>query len=225
MLFFIVYNIFKMCQLNSQSLQILLALQFLHGRGVLHRDLKADNIMLMDGGDFVKVVDFGLAVNLTEGMNKILFITTTHNHPYPPPKSAVKPMATAEAGTPYYMSPEIIKNEPYSFPADCWSLGVVLHEMLRLDLPFKGQHTKDFVKAVIGQDPPAVPNTFSSDIVNLSLALLEKNPSKRMTATEALQVPFLMTKANSFVSGYRPKALQDSIRRCYVKILTKQMSG
>ena len=134
-------------------------------------------------------------------------------------------MATAEAGTPYYMSPEIIKNEPYSFPSDCWSLGVIVHEMLRLDLPFKGSSTKDFVKSVIGGDPPAIPAGFSADLVALSSALLEKSSLKRISATDALKLPFLTGKVTSFITGYRPKALQDSIRRCYVKILSKQLTS
>ena len=85
-------------------LQLLLGLQFLHENKVLHRDLKTDNIMLTEGGDMIKIIDFGLAVQLTDQ----------------------KSYCQSEAGTPYYMSPELIQNERYAYPADCWALGKLL---------------------------------------------------------------------------------------------------
>ena len=109
------------------SAQIGLAIHFLHENGLIHRDLKPNNIMLTEGGDLIKVVDFGLAMNMIETTNA----------------------APVEAGTPYYTAPEIIQNVKYSYPIDAWSFGVMLHEMLRLDLPFRGNSTADLVKSIL----------------------------------------------------------------------------
>ena len=54
-----------------------------------------------------------------------------------------------EAGTPYYTAPEMIQNMKYSYPVDCWSFGVLLHEMLALELPFTGATTADLVKSIV----------------------------------------------------------------------------
>ena len=93
--------------------QICLALKHVHDRKVIHRDLKTQNIFLTNEGK-VKLGDFGIAKPLMMTLDKI--------------KTVI--------GTPYYMSPEICDNHPYSFKADIWSLGVILYEMCALKPPF-----------------------------------------------------------------------------------------
>jgi len=95
--------------------QICLAIKHCHDRKILHRDLKAQNIFLTEN-DIVKLGDFGIA--------KVLKNTVEH--------------AVTIVGTPYYLSPEIIQNTPYSFKSDIWSLGVLLYEMCALKPPFNG---------------------------------------------------------------------------------------
>jgi serine/threonine protein kinase len=95
-------------QIIKWTMQIGLALHFLHENGILHRDLKPNNVMLTEGGDLVKVADFGLACD-----------------------TAVDVIGSNEAGTPCYTAPEMIQNMAYSFPTDCFSFGVMLHEFLR----------------------------------------------------------------------------------------------
>jgi serine/threonine protein kinase len=84
-------------------------IQFLHNRGIIHRDLKLENIMMTDKTKFAvpKIIDFGLA--------KILSKSETSSDPF---------------GTIGYVSPEILKSEPYSFPCDLWSLGCLLYAMI-----------------------------------------------------------------------------------------------
>ena len=149
----------------------------------------------------VKIVDFGLAVNLTPE----------------------KPFATSEAGTPYYMSPEIIRKEPYHYPADCWSLGVILHEMLTLSLPFTARDTKEFVHKLLHENPPEVSRHYSEEIKHLHQGLLDKNQSSRFNTKEVLRHSQLYNKAVSFSNSYRPKALEDKVRRAYSRILLKQV--
>lgn len=89
--------------------QICLAMKHCHDRKILHRDLKAGNIFLTKSG-IVKLGDFGIAKVLSNTVEKAVTIV----------------------GTPYYLSPEIIQNSPYSFKSDIWSLGVLLYEMIAL---------------------------------------------------------------------------------------------
>ncbi|GAB66807.1 serine/threonine-protein kinase Nek1 [Plasmodium cynomolgi strain B] len=98
-------------------LQIITAIKFMHDRKLIHRDLKCNNIFL-DDEERAKVGDFGLA--------KIFENTEQTN---------------TLCGTIGYMAPEICRNVAYSFPADIWSLGVILYELMSLRHPFKSEHS------------------------------------------------------------------------------------
>ena len=89
------------------------ALEHVHARRVLHRDLKSGNVFLTHEGD-VKLGDFGVARAFSTQSN----------------------LARTTVGTPYYMAPEVINSEPYGPPSDMWSLGVILHEILTFHRPF-----------------------------------------------------------------------------------------
>jgi len=86
-----------------------------HDRKILHRDIKGQNIFLTKH-NFIKMGDFGIA--------RVL--------------NSTKEVAKSIVGTPYYVSPEIIDNRPYSFESDIWSLGVLLYELCALRPPFEG---------------------------------------------------------------------------------------
>ena len=94
-------------------IEMVKALRALHYRNILHRDLKSQNIFVTKKG-IVQLGDFGIARVLSNTRSK----------------------AKTVVGTPYYLSPEIIKSESYSFKSDIWSLGIVLHEMAALEAPF-----------------------------------------------------------------------------------------
>ena len=96
-------------ELLNQFTQICLAMKHCHDKKILHRDLKSQNIFLTKKG-IVKLGDFGIARVLSNTRSK----------------------AKTVVGTPYYLSPEIIKSEAYSFKSDIWSLGVLLYEMAAL---------------------------------------------------------------------------------------------
>ena len=94
--------------------QICLGLDYIHGQKVIHRDLKAHNIFLSHSG-LIRIGDFGVA--------RLLDKTTE--------------LASSLVGTPYYLSPEMIHNEPYGYQSDMWSLGCVLYELVCHQRPFE----------------------------------------------------------------------------------------
>ena len=95
--------------------QIWLAIKHLHDRKILHRDLKSQNIFLTKNG-IVKLGDFGIAKVLSHTKENVQTIV----------------------GTPYYLSPEIVENNPLNYKSDIWSLGILLYEMCALQPPFNG---------------------------------------------------------------------------------------
>lgn len=97
-----------------------LALFYLHERKILHRDMKTQNIFLKNGKvRFLYLYHFYFQIRLGDfGIAKVLENT--------------KDFANTCIGTPYYMSPELFKNKPYSYKSDVWALGCVLYEMCNL---------------------------------------------------------------------------------------------
>lgn len=69
-----------------------------------------------------------------------------------------------EVGTPYYTSPEMVAGLAYGYPSDVWSLGIVLHELLTLDVPFRGRDTVELVSRVAAAAPPQLPPRCSAEV-------------------------------------------------------------
>eukprot|EP00425_Heterocapsa_triquetra_P040341 CAMPEP_0195072640 /NCGR_PEP_ID=MMETSP0448-20130528/16180_1 /TAXON_ID=66468 /ORGANISM="Heterocapsa triquestra, Strain CCMP 448" /LENGTH=206 /DNA_ID=CAMNT_0040104657 /DNA_START=25 /DNA_END=642 /DNA_ORIENTATION=+ len=94
-------------KIMSYFVQVLQALQYIHGERILHRDLKTSNLFLMKSMQVVKLGDFGISRVLEGSIEAAITVV----------------------GTPYYMSPEVCENKPYTFKSDVWSLGCVLYEL------------------------------------------------------------------------------------------------
>ncbi len=136
------------------------ALQYAHGKGMIHRDVKPANIMLTALGN-VKLADFGI-VSVTG--------------------SADLTMADQILGTPAYMSPEQIKGGELTPQTDIFSLGIVLYEMVTGKRPFKGTNPVALIQSII-KDEPAPPGTLNPDVPaalsGVIMKCLEKDPGIR----------------------------------------------
>ena len=152
------------------AVQIARGLQVAHRAGIVHRDLKAANAMILpDGG--LKILDFGVA-RVGDG-------TLTKSH--------------GALGTVSYMAPEQVRGEQLDGRADLWALGVLLYEMLTGRRPFEGEHEIAIAHAIVHSDPvrPSVlrPEIWP-ELDTLILKLLSKQPGSRPASAEAVAVEF-----------------------------------
>ena len=146
-------------------MQMWLAIKHIHDRKIIHRDLKAQNIFLEKNGT-IKLGDFGIA--------KVLDQTAAQ--------------AATQVGTPYYISPEIIKGKQYSFETDIWSLGVLLYEMCALDVPIKAKNLHElYMKISNWKRVPAIPSMYSHELKDLVDEILVTDPKKRPTINQILK--------------------------------------
>ncbi|XP_051538892.1 ribosomal protein S6 kinase alpha-3 isoform X1 [Myxocyprinus asiaticus] len=138
--------------------ELALALDHLHGLGIIYRDLKPENILLDDDGH-IKLTDFGLSKESIDHENK----------------------AYSFCGTVEYMAPEVVNRRGHTYSADWWSYGVLMFEMLTGTLPFQGKDRKEtmtmILKAKLG-----MPQFLSSEAQSLLRSLFKRNPSNRLGA-------------------------------------------
>ncbi|CAG7837370.1 unnamed protein product [Allacma fusca] len=139
--------------------ELALALDHLHGIGIIYRDLKPENILL-DADGHISLTDFGLSKQPLEDEKAYSF-----------------------CGTVEYMAPEVVNRKGHSYVADWWSFGVLMYEMLTGSLPFQGSNRKEtmvqILKAKLG-----MPQFLSPEAQSLLRALFKRNPVNRLGAGE-----------------------------------------
>ncbi|XP_065294346.1 calcium/calmodulin-dependent protein kinase type II alpha chain isoform X20 [Dermacentor albipictus] len=154
--------------------QILESVNHCHQNNVVHRDLKPENLLLASKakGAAVKLADFGLAIEV-QGEQQAWY---------------------GFAGTPGYLSPEVLKKDPYGKPVDIWACGVILYILLVGYPPFwdEDQHRLYAqIKAGAYDYPSPEWDTVTPEAKNLINSMLTVNPAKRITAAEALKHPWI----------------------------------
>jgi serine/threonine protein phosphatase PrpC len=138
------------------------ALEYMHGHGVIHRDMKPSNVMLCDDGT-LRIMDFGIAK--TEAMRRITF-------------GGFSPTM----GTPDYMAPEQIKGKRGDQRTDIYSLGAILYEMLTGQVPFQGPNVYAVMNSRLVGDPPAprgINPEIPPQVEEIVLHAMERDPFKR----------------------------------------------
>jgi len=146
------------------------ALEYMHSRGVIHRDMKPSNIMVCDDGA-LRIMDFGIAKN--EAMRRITF-------------GSFSPTI----GTPDYMAPEQVKGKRGDQRTDIYSLGAILYEMLTGQVPFKGPNLYAVMNARLTGDPsaPRILNPeISPQIEEVVLHAMERDPLKRYSSAATMK--------------------------------------
>eukprot|EP00944_MAST-04C_sp_MAST-4C-sp1_P004777 g4777.t1 len=163
---------FKENRIMRIIIQCMIALGYMHSKHIMHRDIKSANVFLHNQGtrmEIVKLGDFGIAKVLDNTMAK----------------------ARTVAGTPYYMSPEICKDQAYTIKSDVWSLGILLHELALLDFPFNASNLLGLVQKVVKQPAKRLPSMFSKEFRTLATEMLSKDPRKRPDIRHILRKPYV----------------------------------
>eukprot|EP00070_Physeter_catodon_P037374 XP_028344268.1 serine/threonine-protein kinase Nek11-like [Physeter catodon] len=157
---------FSEMTLRTWTLQLTLALDFMHKKKILHRDLKPANVFL-DKENYIRVGDLGLS--------KVLEFTLQQ--------------AKTQCGTPAFMAPELCQGKPYQAPADIWALGCILVQAGTFELPFKGSNFLELTRNICHAPAPMLPRRYSLELRTLCQTMLNKDPSKRPTTKEILNSP------------------------------------
>ncbi|XP_029309900.1 serine/threonine-protein kinase 10-like isoform X1 [Cottoperca gobio] len=168
-------------QIRVVCRQTLQALVYLHDIKIIHRDLKAGNILLTLDGD-VKLADFGVSAKNTKTLQR----------------------RDSFIGTPYWMAPEVVmcetsKDRPYDYKADIWSLGVTLIELAQVEPPNHEMNPMRVLLKIAKADPPTLmqPSRWSPDFSDFLKRCLDKHVDNRWNPTQLLQHPFVSSVKDS----------------------------
>ena len=160
------------------ALQVAAALSAAHGAGIVHRDIKPDNIMLRDDG-LVKVLDFGLA-KLSVSPTVATGSEDATRKPLTDPGVVM--------GTVSYMSPEQARGKVVDARSDIWSLGVVLYEMLTGQTPFAAETMNDSIAAILPREPASLEGNMPSELQRIVRKSLQKSADERYQTVKDFQL-------------------------------------
>ncbi|KAI6691880.1 hypothetical protein NL676_019590 [Syzygium grande] len=172
------YGAFEEPVIQNYTRQITSGLAYLHGRNVVHRDIKGANILVDPNGE-IKLADFGMAKHITSCQSMLSF-----------------------KGSPYWMAPEVVMNtNGYNLAVDVWSLGCTVLEMATSKPPWSQyEGVAAIFKIGNSKDMPEIPDHLSNDAKSFIRLCLQREPSARPTAGQLLDHPFIRDQATSRVS-------------------------
>jgi serine/threonine protein kinase len=162
---------------------------------IIHRDIKPDNIFLLNSGKTIKVGDFGLAKMLTNQND----------------------FAKTYVGTPYYMSPEVLMDNPYSPVCDIWSLGCVLYELCALQPPFQAKthlHLQAKIKKGVISE---LPDVYSSQLRSMVRDCITVDPNERPTVYQLLNTLSIRFLRKELELRDANKTLQEFQKQLFTK--------
>ncbi|XP_032264604.1 serine/threonine-protein kinase Nek11 isoform X6 [Phoca vitulina] len=212
---------FPESQIIEWFIQLLLGVDYMHERRILHRDLKSKNIFLKN--NLLKIGDFGVSRLLMGSCD----------------------LATTLTGTPHYMSPEALKHQGYNTKSDIWSLACILYEMCCMNHAFTGSNFLSIVLKIVEGDTPSLPKRYPRElnaimewygkkyivteaILNCTYILvhlknnfllkhysmLNKSPSLRPSAMEILKIPYIDEQLQHLMCRYSEITLEDKNLNC-----------
>ncbi|XP_007935613.1 serine/threonine-protein kinase Nek11 [Orycteropus afer afer] len=165
-------------QIIEWFIQLLLGVDYIHERRILHRDLKSKNIFLKN--NLLKIGDFGVSRLLMGSCD----------------------LATTLTGTPHYMSPEALKHQGYDTKSDIWSLACILYEMCCMNHAFTGTNFLSIVLKIVEGNTPSLPERYPRELNTIMESMLNKSPSLRPSAIEILKVPYIDEQLQRLMCTY-----------------------
>ncbi|KAG5469483.1 hypothetical protein LSCM1_02704 [Leishmania martiniquensis] len=164
---------FEEHEVGYTFVQLAMAVDHVHRRRILHRDIKGANVMLMTNG-IIKLGDFGFS----------------HQYEH----TVSDRVAHTFCGTPYYLAPELWSRQGFSEKADVWAMGVLLFEMMALRRPFVGHGMRALSEAVMKSKRDCeLPQHYSDSLRGLCNSMLRADPKERPSCAQLFQLPY-MTK-------------------------------
>ncbi|XP_054966430.1 serine/threonine-protein kinase Nek11 isoform X9 [Pan paniscus] len=182
-------KIFPENQIIEWFIQLLLGVDYMHERRILHRDLKSKNVFLKNN---LLKIDFGVSRLLMGSCD----------------------LATTLTGTPHYMSPEALKHQGYDTKSDIWSLACILYEMCCMNHAFAGSNFLSIVLKIVEGDTPSLPERYPKELNAIMESMLNKNPSLRPSAIEILKIPYIDEQLQNLMCRYSEMTLEDKNLDC-----------